>query len=709
MPPVLTAHFPTRNDIVLLVRWSAEDGDPPSDLEVVVDPGGSEEQSAQWDRDWLKVGASGRRTDGSKYWAVWRRTATAAISPGNPYVAVLQDADGTEWSRATFTALPAQLPSTDSGERATVLAGSCYYDGSDRGGKVSAHYAKLFADARYAPILKFFLGDQVYVDAPYTSFQSDDNVKDVNATEKWVTNRYDRSMGQLDPLLQVEANVCITDDHDYWNDFPNAPFRLAWPALQDPLNRGRLRAVTRRFATEVQLARPTWSTRIGDEVSLFVADTRMNRRSGQSNFMEEADFNSLINWIAKLDRPGVLILGQPIFSAPNSLAPLFGLEKNPELYGTIALAAATGALTTTGLASLVLAGKLVWEIGEEVAGWLGIDGDSDDPPSTVTDRNLPAYAQYGILEFMIANSAHDLLILAGDPHFGRVAKVKLLRRDGSDPTTIYEVISSPMALLPGAANVHDNKDVPARWPTGYLVPPGVRRGTIQTLLQLPTFATTRPKVWESKRGTSSHFATLGFSRRDATLDTAAGVDVEVTFWSTKELDGQGMPKLLGQTRIGLDTGRIRTDGAGPVKRLVTHVFSVPSKPRVVAALGNPGEPWSPRYLQQVLHDLDNGLAISTTVWLSTTHPRPSPRPTGYAYRTATEEHTCGQVPIRTPTTILITYQNFRSAICFHDAPLGQGIRMSQLSCRQWSSGAQASRRCGATLLADRRRRVTQMR
>lgn len=603
----LRAHFPATDSVVLLVIWT-EAGQPPADLEISVRSGRAEAQPAPWQDAWSTLGSTGARPDGSRFEAVRRRTAVTAVTPGTPYVASLRNGARRVLAEAAFESLPERLPDAGTSANFVVFAGSCYYDGADRDGAVARRYDQLFElGDRYTPAMNLFLGDQVYIDAPHTAFENDDIVGDPGATRRWVTNRYDRSLGKLAPLMSRRANVCITDDHDYWNDFPNQPVRFAWPALADPRNRRRLRSVTRQFATDVQLARPAWRADIGSDLSIFVADTRLNRRRGTSAFMTDHDFTTLVRWINDLSCPGVLVIGQPLFSRPYSLASLAGLEKHPELAATLLAALATGALTSIGAAELVVVGKVLWEGGEELLDWLGIAED-DEEPITLTDRNLPAYTQYALLAMALAGARHDILVLAGDPHFGRVAKVRLNRRDGSDPTSIYEVVSSPMALLPGAANTHDAGDLPAKWPPYPFIPPNTSAGAVREVTTLPTYATNRPpfKFWESARGTMAHFTTLGFSRALPDDGVANGVDVEVTFWATAP--GPADVRMIRQVKLGLDTGRVGDPADGPRRRLVTHVLTLPPKRDVVAALGNPGEPWSPRFLHQVLHDIDNDLA-----------------------------------------------------------------------------------------------------
>jgi hypothetical protein len=55
--------------------------------------------------------------------------------------------------------------------------------------------------------------------------------------------------------------------------------------------------------------------------------------------------------------------------------------------------------------------------------------------------------QYSRLCQALAMASHDVAVLSGDVHFGRVATIEIARRDRERPTRLFEVISSPMALV----------------------------------------------------------------------------------------------------------------------------------------------------------------------------------------------------------------------------------------------------------------------
>jgi hypothetical protein len=68
------------------------------------------------------------------------------------------------------------------------------------------------------------------------------------------------------------------------------------------------------------------------------------------------------------------------------------------------------------------------------------------------DYGLPDFKrQYEELKGYLRQSEHSIVILTGDVHFGRIA-VTTLRRELK--TELYEVISSPMQLVPHAAGTY---------------------------------------------------------------------------------------------------------------------------------------------------------------------------------------------------------------------------------------------------------------
>jgi hypothetical protein len=160
-------------------------------------------------------------------------------------------------------------------------------------------------------------------------------------------------------LLTQGANYFSPDDHEYWNNAPNAAsvIRDSWSGT----SRREWFASARQFYQMFQSPAPITTFAVG-ALSFLIADTRSNRDPDQTNFMLPTDLQAVEQWIQNLSGPGVLVVGQPIFRAQ------------------------TGRLK-----------------------------------GTFGDWNLPDYGQFGQLAQLFAQSPHSLVVLTGDVHYGRIA------------------------------------------------------------------------------------------------------------------------------------------------------------------------------------------------------------------------------------------------------------------------------------------------
>jgi hypothetical protein len=422
----VVAHRPTQTSVTLWVQaeqsesgWTIEVAGPGADVAAI-----SEDSAAAHPLTNVLPGQSPTR--------VWVHQVSG-LQPGNAYqvrVSAPFVVDGTV--AATFRTLPDGLPevSEDGSERPwTLLLASCYSEDSDlalpvgrgplgeafraltgklrRGyvttrsavqrelvgitarGNVSRRY-QLLCDQSGEPDLKILTGDQVYLDTPLVLPMGGQSVR------RRISRNYSRTWDKLGYFLSHGANICASDDHEWWNDYPNRPPLLTnLPGLRGRDTREEWDTTAREFIRKVQLAEPVVTFDLGGDLSFFVADTRINRdmidRDAQPpdpadppNFMEADDFETLIAWIEGLRCPGVLVIGQPL---------------------------------------LVRGGNLL-------------------------DRCMPDFPrQYGKLCRALAVAPYDVAVLSGDVHFGRVARIQIARRDRARPTRLFEVISSPMALV----------------------------------------------------------------------------------------------------------------------------------------------------------------------------------------------------------------------------------------------------------------------
>jgi hypothetical protein len=377
-----------------------------------------------------------------------------------------------------------------------------------------------FVDSKnLRPDIVAMIGDQVYIDQPPTEFLF---AKTADDLEQFISLRYLNTWRQLRPILERGLHLHITDDHEYWNDYPFQPAPL-WLALQDEPYRELMSDLTERAADLIQLhnmgAGPVGEIRLTGNVSMFVADTRRTRSDRPARgFLDRTLFDLLLEWINGLNGPGILVLGQPIIHKPKGYF---------DTLDTL----------TDGFFDLV---QLVLPMPLAVLTEL-----LQDLLTYIGDRNLPWYAeQYMTLLNALQNAAHDVLILAGDIHIGRVSQVWMLTHQGP-PRKVYEVVSSPLRILPDAASVWMEETALPFIPTdpsdfGEEVIPGDEvSGSVQYLSAVPP---------QSGQSSQDHFMILRLYEGDVPGSLLTRITPFVLS------DGPGDPVELPSTEITLDDG-----------------------------------------------------------------------------------------------------------------------------------------------------------
>jgi len=267
-------------------------------------------------------------------------------------------------ARAQFRTLPAELPTIDQ-RPFNVLLGSCFAAAREDSVLLGASYLNL---QRFDPTdIKILCGDQVYLDDPWDYFlrntHSYDDLEDLlfaKYVETWTQNK---SLTGFRQFLETGGNFFSADDHEFWNNAPNAAtlIRDSWSGE----GRRNWLEIAGRLLGIFQSPFPRFEFNVGS-LSFFIADTRVNRDANRENFMSEADIAALENWVANLEGVGVLVVGQPLFS--------------------------------------------------EKAGFFG---------GRFGDWNMPNYTQYKRLVQALRRSNHSILVLTGDVHYGRIARCRL--------------------------------------------------------------------------------------------------------------------------------------------------------------------------------------------------------------------------------------------------------------------------------------------
>jgi len=261
-------------------------------------------------------------------------------------------------SDAVASTLPERLPSVD--ERPfTIMLGSCFARAADGAGNAGRAYSLLPSDVQ--PDLKILCGDQVYLDQPTAEFLVHTHTAD-ELRQRHLAN-YAGAWGQAGgfrELLRAGGTYFSSDDHDFWNNAPNATIIARDTWSEDGRGHWRDAARTMYDAFQRPLGRAPSSFKVGD-LSVFVADTRMDRSEGTDAFATDAQLGAIETWIRGLTGPGCLVVGQLVFS--------------------------------------------------DRAGWRG----------RWMDYGLADYGSYPRLVEALLSAEHSVVILTGDVHFGRVA------------------------------------------------------------------------------------------------------------------------------------------------------------------------------------------------------------------------------------------------------------------------------------------------
>ena len=356
----------------------------------------------------------------------YQRCIIESLIPRTPYYLKLRvdgqtvvgsDKDLTE---ARVSTLPTALPATRE-KPFTILLGSCYYGDRDHEGAVGKTYHRIPSDRR--PDIKVLCGDQVYLDNPwrettlrwYYSYRAPGSFR-ARLFDKYKDN-WTQRRGEgagFRRLLEDGANYLSSDDHEYWNNAPS----IGGVGFVNTLTRKQRDwwfGAAKDLFCAFQSPEPLNFIEV-DPLSICIADTRINRDSKAQRFMEDVHLQTVVRWIAKLQGPGVLVLGQPVLAKENNIRSF----RDKGLLGGTKSFLDRGALNS-------------------------IKRLPRDIQSSLFDKDLPDYRrQYDTLLTHIKESPHSMVILTGDVHFGRVAYGRL--RPGSE-NKFVEVISSPMRVV----------------------------------------------------------------------------------------------------------------------------------------------------------------------------------------------------------------------------------------------------------------------
>jgi len=333
--------------------------------------------------------------------------AHTGLSPDVPYRLRAALPSG-ETAMADSRTLP---PPLRPGQPFTIAAGSCYSVFDDRGRLDQFYPPKAFEGPDDPIRLRILMGDQLYMDLEPGTGEPD--YFDSDPPDPW--SRYGGQWEEDDfaGFLSKSPTLTMADDHEFWNDYPHGNAWLPWASpsapvaaecedafetYQTPLN---LDAETiagspspsavRRLAREAARAFEIRDT----PLPIFVLDTRTRRTRYDSpapRFSDPAWLNRALSWIGTLDRPGVLVVSQPLVEGRTS----------------------------------------------KIQRFFHIMGD----------LNLPDYDDdFRALWEALAEAPHSVVVLSGDIHWSRLYRVA----SRQDPLREnFELISSPLSRIRGA-------------------------------------------------------------------------------------------------------------------------------------------------------------------------------------------------------------------------------------------------------------------
>lgn len=374
--------------------------------------------AARWQP--LQVPALGldSRTSPRPFW--YFRHHLDGLASNAVYRVQAQFADGSaRTSQAVFRTLPARLPRLGVDAPLRMDLRSCFYV---KNGRATARRPR--ADLSDPPHLKVLCGDQVYLDLPVIERPRLAEARFLAWLDKYREN-WSLLGGSFASLLGQGANLFVSDDHEFWNNYPyGAIYKPStWGSRARDASAQIARALFQAFQVDYE-ARSSGiqgfdiGPPMRPDLSVRALDCRYFRT--RREFAPDADIRAICAWLDRLKHiacPGVLILSQPLFEPAVSR-----LDRRAR---------------DAGLA--------------------------DFP------------ASYDPLIRAIRAANRDLLLLSGDIHCGRVSSQSF------GGATVYEVVSSPVALA--ARPYYD--ELPGGAVTPHMDPkkPGLVRCDHHTLLE----------------------------------------------------------------------------------------------------------------------------------------------------------------------------------------------------------------------------------
>ena len=207
------------------------------------------------------------------------------------------------------TTLPRALPP----EGLTVAVATCYFDDYRRDGWLAR--ALTTPHSGQLPALQIWAGDNLYLDVPPAAV-ADRPI--AHTLDRYVRYFVDSDYARV---RAIAPTLTTYDDHEYWNNYPQY---VAWLTRSSDASWKGYRdaglAATKLFQSAInpQTGGPGHYTVRIPPLELFVLDVRSFRSRdhvGPKQLLAPGALAALLDWAARLQGPGVLVLGQPLWIA----------------------------------------------------------------------------------------------------------------------------------------------------------------------------------------------------------------------------------------------------------------------------------------------------------------------------------------------------------------------------------------------------------
>ena len=284
-----------------------------------------------------------------------------------------------------------------------------------------------------------------------------------------IADDYAQSWELLRSMLRRGGTWMLPDDHEYWNNYPY--LQGFNPYLITLQRNTRFKNRWENAAKQgVSIVQQVSSIRTFDIGNdLSFCVADLRTERWDGGFLSNENFQQLSHWAANLTTPGVLVIAQP----------------------------------------------LIAKKGDE------------------NDYSLPHWeTQYNTLIQNLANCGHDIVVLTGDVHYGRIAEVKL----GNSAGRLIEVITSPLS------NLSELNGIAAATPDTKIKNFPVKKiaGVPQNKINYRQTVSTESQWWDIRyptRRTTEHFMSLDFSKVDGKIS------MKVNAWDIRNPGKfKGLPK-----------------------------------------------------------------------------------------------------------------------------------------------------------------------